>query len=255
MSRKHQILDYHKKSAGAGYSAGGSENTDGIIVLSLLAFILFVVSVPKYDITAVMIYAAFPVFAIAALGVPVKMLVKWLFMISPFIIIMAAANPILDQRPFTKVGDVSISAGFVSGIVIAAKSIVTLSAVITFSFCIHFHTFCKVLRSIYVPEVFVTQLLLLYRYSFLLADEAAGMMRARNMRSFGRNGKGIFVTARLIGSLLLRTTSRAERIYRAMVARGFDGEFDRHNRINFRVSDILMTVLLITIFTLIRIIF
>ena len=41
----------------------------------------------------------------------------------------------------------------------------------------------------------------------------------------------------LIGHLLLRSMDRAERVYRAMVARGFDGEIRVLRRSSFRWSD------------------
>jgi cobalt/nickel transport system permease protein len=42
----------------------------------------------------------------------------------------------------------------------------------------------------------------------------------------------------LIGNLLLRSMERAERVYRAMVARGFDGEIRVLRRSSFRWTDI-----------------
>ncbi len=68
------------------------------------------------------------------------------------------------------------------------------------------------------------QLLLLYRYLFVLTEEAARLVRARALRSFGRRGMGVRVYGSMVGHLLLRTLDRARRIHRAMLARGFDGE-------------------------------
>jgi cobalt/nickel transport system permease protein len=226
-----------------------------VLVPVLLAFILFVISVSKFNITAVIVYSAFPLFAIIALRLPVKVILSRLMLLSPFILIMAAANPVIDQRPFLSFGNCNISAGFVSGSVIIVKSLVTITGVIVFSFCVPFYLFCKVLRNFRVPEVFVTQLMLLHRYSFLLADEAQALQKARNLRSFGKKGKDLFTTAKLIGSLLIRTSGRADRIYRAMVARGFDGEIDKKNHIRFRVADWLLITGILFIFTIIRMIF
>lgn len=75
------------------------------------------------------------------------------------------------------------------------------------------------------PEPLVIQVLLLYRYLHVLGADARTMMRARDNRAFGRRGKGIAVTGNLLGSLLLRSIERGERLYTAMAARGFDGAF------------------------------
>ena len=63
----------------------------------------------------------------------------------------------------------------------------------------------------------------MYRYIFVLFDEALRMIRAHSLRSF-RAYPNIRILGSLIGQLLLRSLNRAERIHNAMIARGFDGE-------------------------------
>jgi cobalt/nickel transport system permease protein len=76
----------------------------------------------------------------------------------------------------------------------------------------------------------------MYRYLAVLTDEGSRMLRARDSRSAEGTGHGggsirwrATVTGRMIGSLFLRAYERSERIYAAMQARGFEGEF-RHLR-------------------------
>jgi cobalt/nickel transport system permease protein len=64
----------------------------------------------------------------------------------------------------------------------------------------------------------------LYRYLTVLGEEAARMTAAREQRACGRP-LALAGFGALAGQLLLRSFDRAERIYRAMRARGFDGEF------------------------------
>ncbi|MCS7251219.1 MAG: cobalt ECF transporter T component CbiQ [Anaerolineae bacterium] len=90
------------------------------------------------------------------------------------------------------------------------------------------------MRSIGVPRFLVMTFGLMWRYLFLLTDEAIRMLRAREARSVaselpGRRGGGSLtwrarVTGQMVGALFLRTLERGERIYMAMVARGYDGE-------------------------------
>ena len=86
------------------------------------------------------------------------------------------------------------------------------------------------LRSIRVPAVLVAIVMLMYRYLFVLVEEAQSMMRARAARSaaIGRKSGGSLVwraksAGGMAGSLFIRTLDRSERIYMAMVARGYDG--------------------------------
>lgn len=224
-------------------------------LIILLLFVLFVVSVNKHDITAGIIYAVFPVLLITAGRLPLLPILKRLALLSPFVLIMAAANPLLDNAPFIRIGTIVLSSGMVSGIVIVIKSLVTITAVLAFTLCVPFYRICEVLRDFRVPNVFVTQLALLYRYSFLLVEEAMAMQKARNLRSFGKKGKDIFTTAKLIGSLLLRTNSKAERIYRGMIARGFNGELTRRKADKIRRDEVFLIIVALLFFSLIRAIF
>jgi cobalt/nickel transport system permease protein len=66
----------------------------------------------------------------------------------------------------------------------------------------------------------------MFRYLFVLAEEAVRMSRAYQSRCPRRQTlKDAENTGRLAGALMLRTYNRAERIYLAMLSRGFSGEF------------------------------
>lgn len=221
-----------------------------IIVWSF--FVFFVLTLGKYDLNGVMAYAAFPLFVILLGNMPLKTILARLAFLSPFIIMIAAANPFFDRRPFLSIGEFSLTAGMVSGLVIVGKSLVLITAIITLSMIVPFYRLCDALRGFRVPEVFITQLVLLYRYSFLLVEEAMALQKARNMRSFSGKGKEFFVTAKMIGSLLLRTNERGERIYRGMLARGFSGTVHHAGEDSFRLKDILFVTGSVVLFAIVR---
>lgn len=86
------------------------------------------------------------------------------------------------------------------------------------------------LRSLKLPEILVAVVMLMYRYLFVLVEEAQRMLRARAARSAGvgpGSGGSLIWRARsaggMAGSLFIRTLDRSERIYMAMLARGYDG--------------------------------
>lgn len=87
------------------------------------------------------------------------------------------------------------------------------------------------LQSLGLPRLLVALVSFLYRYLFVLVDEAERLWRAREARSAGvsrRAGGGVVWRAKvlggLIGSLFIRSYERSERVYQAMRARGFQGE-------------------------------
>jgi cobalt/nickel transport system permease protein len=86
------------------------------------------------------------------------------------------------------------------------------------------------MRELHLPRLLVAVLSLMWRYLAVLVDEALRMMRARDARSGSGTGQGggtlrwrAQVTGGMAGSLFLRGYERSERIYSAMLSRGYDG--------------------------------
>lgn len=83
-----------------------------------------------------------------------------------------------------------------------------------------------------VPRTLVMIFSFMYRYLFTLYDEAQRMLRAREARSgtLARTRAGGSLVWRgrvaggMVGSLFVRSYERSERIYAAMVARGYRGQ-------------------------------
>jgi len=88
-----------------------------------------------------------------------------------------------------------------------------------------------------MPEAFVSQLLFLYRYIFVLTEVTLKVVRARDMRAFGNRGLGIRVFISLAGTLFIRTVEQAERVHRAMLSRGFQGRLHSLKPLSFRTAD------------------
>jgi cobalt/nickel transport system permease protein len=86
------------------------------------------------------------------------------------------------------------------------------------------------MRALHLPRLLIAVLGLMWRYLAVLIDEAMRMVRAREARSGSwgdRSGGSLTwrarVTGGMAGSLFVRGYERSERIYNAMLARGYDG--------------------------------
>lgn len=118
---------------------------------------------------------------------------------------------------------------------IAGKSWLSVQAALLLTYTTPFHELVDALRKLRVPEVMVSIIGFMYRYLSVLADEAARLIRARASRSAavpGRRAGGSLgwrarVAGGMVGTLFLHSYERSERIYAAMLARGFTGTF-RH---------------------------
>jgi len=134
------------------------------------------------------------------------------------------------------------------------KFSLTISAALLLIATTSFPGVCHALRRFGLPALFVSQLLFLYRYLFVLLEETMRIIRARDMRSFGQRGMDARTVVRIIGMLFLRTVERAERIYSAMLSRGFTGDIPSMKRHLFRGVDVLfvsVTVVVLVVFRLV----
>ena len=107
-------------------------------------------------------------------------------------------------------------------LVMLAKSTLCLTTMIMLTATTPFTNLLAALRRAHVPTLFVTTLALLYRYLFVLADESSRMRRARLSRTFGAaRAQRWHALATVASQLFIRASSRAERIFAAMSARGW----------------------------------
>jgi cobalt/nickel transport system permease protein len=117
---------------------------------------------------------------------------------------------------------------------ITLKSWISIQAAILLASTTSFPDLLVAMRSLHVPRLLVSIFGLMWRYLFVLVDEATRLMRARLARSGHSDKAGVRpggsiswrarVTGGMAGSLFLRAFDRSDRIYMAMVSRGYDGE-------------------------------
>jgi cobalt/nickel transport system permease protein len=192
-------------------------------VIATFALIVTVVSFPKHEIVGLMPFFLFPVLIFSLGDIPVWFILKKVLVVSVFAVFIGIFNPLFDTQVMYHFYGIPVSGGWVSFFSILLKFFLTMSSVLLLISTTSFPGICHALRKLGVPEIFISQLLFLYRYLFVLVEEALRMVRARDMRSFGRRGQGMGVFVNLIGTLFIRTIERAERIYHAMLSRGFSG--------------------------------
>jgi len=113
------------------------------------------------------------------------------------------------------------------------------------------------LHALRVPRILITIISFMYRYLFVLIDEAMRLQRARLARSAGGTDGAVLwrikVLGGMIGSLFIRSYERSERIYYAMLSRGYDGQWPLVERFRWRARDSWAGVLLGTFLAVIAV--
>jgi cobalt/nickel transport system permease protein len=206
-------------------------------VISALAFIVTVVSFPKYEIDRLIPFFLLPVIVFTLGNIPVRFVLKKVLFASVFAVFIGLFNPLLDTRTMYHVLGISISGGWVSFFSILLRFILTMSTVLLLISTTSFPGICHALKKLGIPEIFISQLLFLYRYLFVLMEETMRMVRARDLRSFGTKGRGMRVFVSLFGTLFMRTMERAERVYGAMLSRGFTGTIHAGRSNGLKIGD------------------
>ncbi|HWI40808.1 MAG TPA: cobalt ECF transporter T component CbiQ [Verrucomicrobiae bacterium] len=194
-------------------------------VIVTVAFLLAVVSVGKYEVLRLLPFFIFPVAMAVAGNLPLRDLCGKVCLVIPFAAAVGGFNPLLDRQVLFEFGSFGVAGGWVSLASIVVRAVLTAAAALLLVALTGFPALCAALERLGVPQPFTVQLLFLYRYLFVLGGEGARAVRARELRSCGRRGRGFRGWGSLLGHLLLRSSLRAERVHSAMLARGFTGGF------------------------------
>ena len=212
-------------------------------VIATGLFLVTVVSFPKYDVAGLVPFLLFPVLAATLGEIPIGFILRKVLIVSPFAVFVGIFNPFLDTRTVAVIAGLPVSAGWLSFASILLKFALTVSAALLLVATTSFPGVCHALRRLGCPPIFVSQLLFLYRYLFVLAEEAMRIVRAWDMRAFAGRGRGMTVFASLVGVLLIRTLDRAERIYQAMLCRGFAGDIPRLGTLRLKSGDLVFVAI------------
>lgn len=124
-------------------------------------------------------------------------------------------------------------AGLIRFLSIVSRSWLSVQMAILLTAVTQFPDLMHALRHLGVPQILIAVISFMYRYLFVLADEVMRLLRARESRSArlpGRSGGGSIpwrarVAGNMAGQLFLRSYERSDRVYNAMLARGYDGQF------------------------------
>lgn len=143
--------------------------------------------------------------------------------------------------PFTRPGDGTVTAtlrlgllelrlyraGLLAAKAAVLKSLLSALSVVLLASTTPFSGLLRALERLRFPRLLLAVIAFLYRYLFLLQGELLRLTRAARSRNWEAGPLRVRLAAAggIVGSLFLRTFDRGERVYTAMLARGYDGRF------------------------------
>lgn len=218
--------------------------------VALLAIVLGIVMVGR-DHFLPLVPAAAALAAYHLLGrTPLAYTLKRLLVVSPFAAAVIVLFPFLEPgRPVWTLtlwgATVEITReGLLRAGHLAAKFILCAWATVLLLATTRFQDVLQGLTRLRIPRALVVQLAFLYRYLWVLMDEGMRVRMAREGRDGGLGPWPVRLRshAGVVGVLFLRTYDRAERIYWAMAARGFDGTVHAPTTAHLHAKDWLFMV-------------
>lgn len=189
----------------------------------VLFYIAFTMATHKYDINRMILLAIVPFVLFVLADLSVKDTLSRLKIVLPLVLLVGALNIFIEKEPYT-IGYIQIRAGFISFATLTLKGIYAVIMSYIFIATTPIEKFCKALRTIKVPKIIVTQIMLTYRYIGLLLEESERVTTAYTLRAPGQKGIHFKVWGTLAGQMLLRTFDRAGEIYDSMKLRGYIDE-------------------------------
>jgi cobalt/nickel transport system permease protein len=241
------------------YQAGSSliHNADARLKLLLtVAYIFAATLTPVGHWLAFGLLVAPLAIAAVASRLPALLILRRSALALPFIVV---AVPLL----FTKEGDTLFTLqpfgwtaseeGLTAVLTILTKSWLSVVAAVILTATTPALELLRAMRALGVPRILVATVSFMYRYLFVIADEAQRLLRARDSRSAELEGHqcggSIWWRARvlghMVGSLFLRSYERSERVYAAMQARGYDGEVRFLRDSVWRLAEVVVAVALV----------
>ncbi|MFB3883695.1 MAG: cobalt ECF transporter T component CbiQ [Thermodesulfobacteriota bacterium] len=229
---KHAFLDHHSVVESPIHHLDARAK-----IIVFFTFILVAVSSPPTAFLLFGLLASVLIGIALSAKLPLAHLIKKVLVILPFLFVVALSIPFVKRD-----GGGEGSLWILWNVVI--KSSLGVFSIILLSSTTSFPQLIKGMERLGSPKIFTVLASFLYRYSFILIDELQRMNRARDSRSFG--GRWLWqlkVIGHMVGTLFLRSFHRGERVYQAMLSRGYNGTMPGTTGKSFGLREVLFLFL------------
>ena len=209
----------------------------------------------------------FLLFADALSNLGITFTLKRSFVALPFALVAITVLFSIPGNPVTSFyfifWDLTITdAGLLRFVSIVIRSWLSVQMAILLVATTRFPDIVHALEHLRVPSILTTIIAFLYRYLFVLVDEVFRLLRAREARSAAvagiRSGGSVAwragVAGSMAGQLFLRSYERSDRVYNAMLARGYTGHLQTVNPHELHRVDYVTTALALIVILLLQLI-
>lgn len=187
-------------------------------LLCTVCYLITVVSFPASQPGQLLLFIFYPAVLLPLAEIPFRLFFQRLLIALPFCLFGGLSN-LLNTAPAFLLGSFLVTQGALACVCILLKTLFCVCAVLLLVATTPLEELAATLRRCHIPAVFVLLLLMTYRYISLLIGEAGKMYTAYRLRSELSSGIAFRDCGAFVGSLLLRSFDRAERVWAALQCR------------------------------------
>jgi cobalt/nickel transport system permease protein len=213
-------------------------------IVGLIGLVIVSVSLPSGAWLAFAALATILVGLVAASRLHPRHVVRRMTIELPFLLVAAAL-------PFT------VENGLVLGATVALKVTTSVLAMVILSSTTPFTQLLRGFELLRAPRLITVIVAFMWRYLHVLAEQVSNMQTARAARGYSASwlGQAAASTGPLIGALFVRSLERGERVYLAMLSRGYSGGMPALaiERLTLRAADVSFLAALVPLLVLIRV--
>lgn len=130
------------------------------------------------------------------------------------------------------------------------KIMLSLFIVNILSFTTPWREITGALKLFFIPDIFIMIFDITIRYIYLLGELSLDMLYSVKLRSLGKNNNKYSSISGILGTLFLKSKEIGDEMYSAMECRGFYGEYKRDFVLKLDLSDIIYSLLILSLFIL-----
>lgn len=207
---KHSFIDHHANLDSPLHVLDARTKLVGFAVLAVAAL-----AIPVGNSGLFFAFFILMAILIGISQIPLQYVVGRTLVILPFVLLAGLSAPWQGSR------------GWAWFVALLLRSVLCLLILVILTNTTRFVELLRGLRKLGCPRILVANLSFLYRYIFVLADEAMRMRQARDSRRVGTSRviAELRTLGSMLGTLMVRSFERADHMYQAMLSRGFAGEF------------------------------
>ncbi len=218
-------------------------------LLLSLSFLILIAS--TYNMKLFSLYLGVAVVLLVVSKVPLHFYLKKIFLITPLVVLLSffifLSYLIEHKVAFTFEAFSRYYPVYNTLALLVSKVYLSILIITLLISCTHFNDLLWGLRKYKLPFIVTTLSKLVYTYIFLFIDELHRTLRAYKSRTPELRISRVKVYGNIAAGIFLRSMERSDSIYKAMVARGFTGEFPEGNSNRLKFIDLTAVVFFLLI--------